>query len=59
MEYNDISGVARMIMSDYFKGINSFEYLENYKQITKEYTQKILNEIFNEGKQVIAIIKGK
>ena len=59
MEYNDIGSVARMIMSDYFKGINSFEYLENYKQITKEYTQKILNEIFNEEKQVISIIKGK
>lgn len=59
MEYNDISGVARMIMSDYFKGINSFDYIENHTTITREYTQIILKDIFKEEKQVISIIKGK
>lgn len=58
-EYNDISGVARMLMSDYFKGINSFEYIENHKQVTKEYAEKILKEIFDENKMVISIVKGK
>ena len=58
-EYNDISGVARMLMADYFKGINSFEYIENHKQVTKEYTEKILKEIFDENKMVISIVKGK
>ena len=58
-EYNDISGVARMLMADYFKGINSFEYIENHKQITKKYTKKILKEIFDENKMVISIVKGK
>ena len=52
-EYNDISGVARMLMADYFKGINSFEYIENHKQVTKEYAEKILKEIFDENKMVI------
>ncbi len=58
-EYNDISSVARMLMSDYFKGINSFDYIENHKQVTKEYTEKILKEIFDENKMVISIVKGK
>ena len=58
-EYNDVSSVARMIMSDYFKGINSFEYIEYYNQILIEYANKILNEIFDEEKQVISIVKGK
>ena len=58
-EYNDISGVARMLMADYFKGINSFEYIENHKQVTKEYAEKILKEIFGENKMVISIVKGK
>lgn len=58
-EYNDISGVARMLMADYFKGINSFEYIENHKQVTKEYAEKILREIFDENKMVISIVKGK
>lgn len=58
-EYNDISAVARMIMSDYFKGINSFDYIENHKQVTKEYAEKILKEVFDENKMVISIVKGK
>ena len=58
-EYNDISGVARMLMADYFKGINSFEYIEKHKQVTKEYAEKILREIFDENKMVISIVKGK
>lgn len=58
-EYNDISGVARMLMADYFKGINSFEYIENHKQVTKEYAEKILREIFDENKMIISIVKGK
>lgn len=58
-EYNDISGIARMLMSDYFKGINSFDYIENHKQITKEYAEKILKEVFDENKMIISIVKGK
>ena len=59
MEYNDISSIARMIMTDYFKGINSFDYLEYYEQVTKEYVEKILNDNFNEEKQIISIVKGR
>lgn len=58
-EYNDISSIARMLMSDYFKGINSFDYIENHKQITKEYAEKILKEVFDEDKMIISIVKGK
>lgn len=58
-EYNDISSIARMLMSDYFKGIGSFDYIENHKQITKEYAEKILKEVFDENKMIISIVKGK
>lgn len=58
-EYNDVSSISRMLMSDYFKGINSFEYIENHKQVTKEYAEKILKEVFNENKMVISIVEGK
>ena len=59
MEYNDITDIARMIMSDYFKGINSFDYIEKYNEVTKEYTEKILKEQFDEEKQIISIVMGK
>ena len=58
-EYNDVGDIARMIMSDYFKGVNSFEYIENYNKVSLEYLIKILNEIFNEKNQIISIVKGK
>ena len=59
MEFNDVSDIARMFMGDYFKGINSFDYLENHKQVTKEYTEEILNEVFDENKMILSIVKGK
>ena len=58
-EYNEVGDIARMFLADYFKGINSFEYLENYNQITKEYLEQILKEIFVEKKQVISIVSPK
>ena len=56
-EFNNVSDIARMFVSDYFKGINSFEYLENYKQISIEYVTEVLNEVFLKDKTVISIIK--
>ena len=58
-EYNDVAQIARMFISDYFKGINSFDYLENFNQVTKEYAENILKEVFKEENMVISIVKGK
>jgi len=57
-EFNNVSDIARMFISDYFKGVNSFDYLESYKQVTPEYTLEILKEVFLKEKTVISIIKG-
>ena len=57
-EFNNVSDIARMFISDYFKGVNSFDYLENYKQVTPEYALEILKEVFLEEKTVISIVKG-
>ena len=58
-EFNNVSDIARMFISDYFKGINSFDYLEEYKQISQEYVFEILKQVFIEDKTVISIVKGK
>ena len=57
-EFNNVSDIARMFISDYFKGVNSFDYLESYKQVTPEYALEILKEVFLKEKTVISIIKG-
>lgn len=58
-EFNSVSNISRMFVTDYFKGINSFEYLENYKQIKPEYVEQVLKEVFKEENTIISIIKGK
>ena len=59
MEFNDVSDIAKMFMGDYFKGINSFDYLENHKQVAKEYTEEILKEVFDENKMILSIVESK
>lgn len=56
-EYNDVADIARMFLADYFKGINSFDYLEEMNAITVEYLEQILKDVFKEEKMVISIVK--
>ncbi len=57
-EFNSVSEIARMFVTDYFKGINSFDYLESYKQIKPEYVKQVLEDVFKEENTVISIVKG-
>ena len=58
IEYNEVADVARMFLSDWMKEINSFEYINNFKEITSEYVEKILNEVFKEENMVLSVVKG-
>ena len=59
VEYNDISDISRMLLSDYFKGINSFDYIEQFQTVTLEYTKQILQEVFDEKKCIMSVVKTK
>lgn len=56
-EYDDVQDIARMFLSDYFKGINSFDYLEEIEGINVEYLNQVLNFVFKEDKMVLSIVK--
>jgi len=58
-EYNNVADIARIFLADYFKGINSFDYIEQYNTVTVEYTKQILNEIFDENNEVMSVVKPK
>ena len=58
-EYNSIADIARMFLQDYFKGINSFDYIEQYKSVTLEYAQQVLKEVFQEKNRILSVIKPK
>ena len=56
-EYNDVSNIAKMFLADYFKGINSFKYLDEIENVNVEYLIQVLNDVFKEDKMVISIVK--
>lgn len=35
-EYDDVADISRNILSDYFKGINSFDYLDEIQGINED-----------------------
>ncbi len=59
VEYNSVAEIARMFLADSFKGINSFDYIEKFNTVTKEYAEQIFNEVFSEDKMAISIIRPK
>ena len=46
-----------MFLADYFKGVNSFEYLEEIDAITVEYVEQILKDVFKQEKMVLSVVK--
>ena len=55
-EYNDVADIARMFLSDYFKGINSFDYLEAIDTINLDYINQVAKELLDESKMVLSIV---
>ena len=55
-EYNDVADISRMFLADYFKGINSFDYLEEIDLINLDYITQVSKEIFDEEKMVLSVV---
>lgn len=56
-EYDGVQDIARMFLADFFKGINSFEYLEEIESVNLDYAKQVLNEVFNEEKMVLSVVR--
>ncbi|MBQ9658756.1 MAG: insulinase family protein [Clostridia bacterium] len=56
-EYNDVEDTARMFLADFFKGINSFEYIDEMNSINLDYTKQILEEVFVEKNMILSTVK--
>ena len=55
-EYNDVTSIARMFLSDFMKEINSFEYLEEIENIDLSFATQIFNDNFKEDKMVLSVV---
>ena len=56
-EFDDVTSIARMFLSDYFKGINSFDYLEEINTINVEYLNQVLKDVFNDKNMILSVVK--
>ena len=57
--FNDVSRIATMIVSDYFKGVNSFDYVEIYNEIDKNYVEEVIQKHFDKEKMAMSVIEPK
>ena len=58
-EYNNVDDISRMFLADYFKGINSFEYLDTIEKVTIEYVLEVLKVTLQKENNIISIVEGK
>lgn len=58
-EYNGVADIGRMFVADYIKGVNSFDYLDEFNKVDENYVKAILKEVFNEEKTVLSIVNPK
>jgi predicted Zn-dependent peptidase len=56
-EYDEVADIARMFLADFFKGVNSFDYLEEIDSVNLEYANQILKNVFDKDKTVISIVR--
>ena len=56
-EYNDVAETARMFLADFFKGINSFDYIDEIESVNLEYGIQVLKETFNDKNMVLSVVK--
>lgn len=57
--YNDAETIATSFLQNYFRNINPLDYFEEFSGLDKEYAMQILNEIFDNTKRIVSVIKPK
>ena len=55
-EFNDVSEICRLFLSDFMKGVNSFDYFDEIDNVDLNYANKILKENFDENKMVLSVV---
>ena len=46
-----------MFLADTMKGVQSFDYIEQFETVTKEYTESILKELFKKENKVMSVVE--
>lgn len=55
-EYDEVGNIARMFLADFFKGINSFDYLEEIDTVNLDYAKQVLDDVFKTENMVLSVV---
>ena len=58
-DFDSVETVANTFLMDHFKGINSFDYFEEFLALTKEYVEKIGREVFDSKNMILSVVNPK
>ena len=56
-EFDDVTTIARMFLSDFMKEVNSFDYIEEIEGIDLNYANEVLKDNFKLDKMVLSVVK--
>jgi hypothetical protein len=54
--FEDVTTIANMFVSDFFRGVNAAKYVEAYKEIDKAYVEEVLNKHFDFDKMAVSLV---
>ena len=57
LQFNDVSSVGRLFLANSVKGVESFDYISNFKNIDLEFTKRVLMDVFSENNRVLSVIQ--
>ena len=57
VEYNNVGDIARMFLADRMKEINSFDYIEKFNEVTKEFAEEVLKNVFKRENMIMSVVK--
>lgn len=55
--FDSVSSCARVFINDYFRGINSFDYVDAYRNVSADYAKEVLNKHFDFSKMAVSIVE--
>ena len=56
IEYNNVSDIARIFVTDYIKGIDNFKYIEEFHNIKSDYVKNVAKELLDINNMALSII---
>lgn len=56
-QFNSVERIAHSFMSNFFRGVNIFEYVETYEKVTIEDVNNAIRDLINKENMAVSVVK--